>query len=250
MEDGIDLTLYDHPDLFDAVMQSPQSTAFYLEQARRRAGAILELGCGSGRVTIPLAAAGLDVTGLDISPAMLDAARKRAAGLPATFVAGDMRSFALGRSFGMVFIAVNSLQHLHRTDELIACFRCIASHLGPGGRFVFDVVSPSVKLLARAPDIRYAVGRFTHPSRGEILLEETVLYDSAAQLNRARWYFSTTTERDFAVVPLTLRCLFPEELPLVLRAGGLELEARYGDFSEAQFTSASAHQVCVCAARS
>jgi hypothetical protein len=166
-----------------------------------------------------------------------------------TLVEGDMRDFELGRQFALIFIGANSLLHLHRVDELMSCFAAIRRHLLPGGVFAFDVYKPSVALLARPRGTRYVVRRGQHPAHGEVVLEETVDYDAATQVNRIVWYFSSAAEKDLVVVPLALRCIFPQELPLLLDSGGFDLEARYGDFDGAPFTSASQHQVCICRAR-
>ena len=105
---------YDHPDLYDALLPVGAHLPFYAGLARQQAGAVLELACGTGQITIPIALNGNPTVGLDRSRAMLDAARKRAAAAnaPVEFVEGDMRDFALDRDFELIFVARNSLLHL------------------------------------------------------------------------------------------------------------------------------------------
>jgi SAM-dependent methyltransferase len=181
---------------------------------------------------------------------MLAAARERARAASAAvdFVEGDMRAFDLGERFGLVYVARNSLLHLHETDDLLACFETVRRHLRPGGAFVLDVFNPSVRLLATPPGKRFEVMRVTDPERGEVTIEQAGEYDAAAQVNRATWYFSAPDAPDFLAAPLHLRSIFPRELPLLLAAGGFRLESRHGDFAGAPFTGASRHQVCVCRA--
>jgi SAM-dependent methyltransferase len=243
-------SLYDHPDIYDVMFPAGPAEEFYRRQAERAAGPVLELACGSGRYTVPVARDGHAVVGLDQSAPMLAAARARAeaAGVSVELVAGDMRELALERRFGLIFIATNSLLHLASNDELVRFFRGVRAHLLPTGRFAFDVFSPSVKLLARPHDERFTIGRYQHPRHGEILVEETVDWDVATQVNRVTWYISTPAARDAFVVPLHLRAIFPQELPLILQAGGLTLESRWGDFAAAPFDRTSRHQVCVCRA--
>ena len=93
-------SLYDEADLYDAIVQPGPREAFYREQARQWGGPVLELACGTGRLTLPLARDGHEVLGLGASRAMLDAARRKAAGLPVRFVLGDMRDFDLGGASG------------------------------------------------------------------------------------------------------------------------------------------------------
>lgn len=234
----------------------PGALAFYLDEARRAgAGRVLELACGSGLLTVPLARAlsaeGGEVVGLDLAPAMIGAARERAAaaGVRAAFVEGDMRHFDLGAArFDLIFIPFNSLLHLHAADELLACFACVRRQLAPGGAFAFDIFNPSVEFLARAPDVRVAFKRVAHPTLGELAIEYASEYDAAAQVGRSTWYFSAPDRPDALTMQLALRSIFPQELPLLLAAGGLRLEARYGDLDRSPFASASRRQVCVCRA--
>jgi SAM-dependent methyltransferase len=248
------LSLYDVPELYDLMFPPGPAEAFYRGVAGEVAvpvgGAVLELACGSGRLTLPLARDGHAVVGLDQSEAMLTAARDkaRAAGVGVELIAGDMRDFALGRAFSLVMVAQNSLLHLLTTDDLVRCLRRVREHLAPGGRFAFDVFVPSPRLLAREAGKRYEIGRYLHPTRGELLLEETVEWNMAAQVNRATWYVSTAAARDVFVVPLHLRAIFPQELPLLLAAAGLTLESRFGDFAGGPFIADSRHQVCICRA--
>ena len=241
-------SLYDHPDVYDLMFPAGPAEAFYRRLAARAGGAVLELACGTGRYAIPIARDGHAVVGLDSSAAMLAAARTKAeaAGVAVELVDGDMRDFALGRRFALVFIGTNSLLHLHTADDFARFFGCVRAHLQPGGRFAFDVFVPSARLLARPSGQRFEIGRYPHPARGELLVEETVDWDAAAQINRVTWYVSTPTERDLFVVPLHLRAIFPQELPLLLAANGFVLESRAGDFDERAFDAASRTQLCVC----
>jgi SAM-dependent methyltransferase len=247
-------SFYDDPGLYDRVSAPPaESVEFYVELARASRGDVLELACGTGRVTIPIAQAlaaqpGRSVMGLDLAPAMLEAAREKAAhaGVAPDFVSGDMRHFALGRRFGLIFVAFNSLLHLTTNEALAECFACVREHLAPDGAFAFDVFNPSVQMLARSPAERMTVARIPDDELGEIHVEATMDYDSATQVNRSSFHFSAPGRPDYMTVPIHLRSLFPLELPLLLAANGFRIETRYGDFGREPFTSTSARQVCIC----
>ena len=249
-----DHNLYDDPSLYDRLTSQPTgSLDFFLGVVRASSGATLELACGTGRLTIPIAQALAHepmrrVTGLDLAPTMLEGARRKAAdaGVDVELVQGDMRAFALRRQFGTIFIAFNSLLHLTTNDALGECFARVREHLAPGGAFAFDIFNPSVKFLARTPDERTTQTRIPDAELGEIHVETTVDYDAATQVNHAAWHLSAPGRPDYARIPLTLRCIFPQELPVLLAASGFALETRYGDFGDAPFTSDSARQVCVC----
>ena len=161
---------------------------------------------------------------------------------------GDMREFDLGRTFDLVFIAANSLLHLHEAEDLVDCFRSVRRHLAPGARLIFDVFNPSVRMLAQADGVRRRRDAlsFVHPDRGVVHVDVAETYDAAAQVTRGRWYFSTDSEADFVVAPLEIRSIFPQELPLLLSLGGLRVVERFGDWSRAPLTADAALQLYVC----
>ena len=244
-----DRRLYEHPRLYDLVTcWSEPHESFYLNEARRHGGPVLELACGTGRLTMPLARCGLDVTGLDLSPAMLAAAREKAAaaGVAVTLVEGDMRRFALDRQFRVIFVAINSLMHLTRIDDLRACFDSVRRHLAPGGVFMFDIMHPDVAALGRGPSERSLLARFVDPDLGEVRVEETTTYDAATQVTHLTWHLCASGGRTMRFEPMPLRQIFPQELLLLLDGGGFRLDKRYGTFARAPFTSNSAHQICIC----
>jgi SAM-dependent methyltransferase len=239
---------YDHPDLYDALLPVDAHVPFYLELARQSAGAVLEVACGTGQLTVPVALTGVPTVGLDLSSAMLAAASRRASAANAavTFVQGDMRDFALGRKFQFIFIARNSLLHLHSIADLLAALTSVRRHLAPDGIFAFDIFNPNVEWLARPRGQRSPVMGVATSPFGPLRVEQTQDYDSATQVNHATWYVSTTDTADAWVFPLTLRSIFPQELPLLLTAAGLELIERCGELSRAPFESSSRIQLCLC----
>ncbi len=240
--------LYDHPALYDALLPVGAHLPYYAELAGRASGGILELACGTGQLTVPLASAGFQVTGLDLSEPMLTVARQRAAArhVSVEHVLGDMRAFDLGRRFALIFIARNSLLHLHSPKDLLAAFAMVRRHLEPGGIFAFDIFNPSVRLLARPPNQRFPVMQVETESFGTLSVEQTSEYDAARQVNVGSWYVSAPGRPDAWVLSLALRSIFPQELPLLLAAGGFHLQSREGDVDHTPFDSSSRSQVCLC----
>jgi SAM-dependent methyltransferase len=184
--------------------------AFYRGLARARGGPVLELGCGTGRVLLEIAADGIPCTGLDASPAMLEALRKRAAGLGVRTVCARMQDFDLGSErFALVFSAFRAFQHLYGVEDQLACLARVRGHLAPGGTFAFDVFNPRLERIAQdgedeAEDlrfeqdgeqvVRYARTRFDRAEqilsvemRYERLREGRVVGDDRASF-RMRWF--------------------------------------------------------------
>jgi SAM-dependent methyltransferase len=242
---------YDRPDLYDLLAPAdPVLERFYVGEALVRSGPVLDLACGTGRLTIPLARAGKQVVGADLSAEMLQRARSSASaqGLELDLRRIDMRDFDLeGRKFDLIIVATNSLLHLQDYLEFRGFFRSVARHLTAGGRLIFDVFVPSMQMLSRDPIERHLVGSVTHPQLGDVSLEETLRYDPIGQVSHITWYWSTREQRDFWVTPLRMRAIFPQELPLLIEAGGLRLLERHGDFNRSAFGPESFRQVCECA---
>jgi len=233
---------------------------FYRDLAREHgADEVLELACGSGRVTIPLARDGHSVVGFDLSAAMVARARDRVARIgkaPRARIAlfrGDMRRFELTRKFPLIIGAFNSLEHLYTRVDLAACLACVKAHLAPGGRFAFDVQNPDLKWLTRDPNKRWSRTRFLDPRSG-VRLEYTSshLYDPVSQIAFIKFYYQTLEEdpgdRRTSVIRLAQRKFFPAELEALLAANGLRVERRFGGFAREPLHGDTESQVLVCRA--
>jgi SAM-dependent methyltransferase len=122
-----------------------EDVPFYLAEAKKSGGPVLELGVGSGRIAVPIAAAGIEVVGVDLSAGMLEVARERAelAGVSIDLRLGDMRDPPVDGTFPLVIVPFRSLLHMETDDDRRAALRAVAAHLAPGGRFVFDGFAPS-----------------------------------------------------------------------------------------------------------
>lgn len=226
---------------------------FYVDLACQTQGPILELACGTGRLTIPIAEAGADITGLDITPSMLDHARAKAkaAHLDIQWIEGDIRNFELDRRFALIFLPFNSVQHLTERSDLEALFDSVHKHLAPGGLFVIDVFNPSLTILTRDPTQRFDARRYIDPDgRGNVIMTERVRYDDAAQLNHITWYYEIGGQKDARIDTFTMRCFYPQELDMLLHYNGFKIVEKYGDFDKSPFTSGAPKQIVVCKAHS
>jgi SAM-dependent methyltransferase len=221
--------------------------AFWRKQARSYGSPILELACGTGRVTIPLALDGHSLTGLDLSAGMLEQARRKAgaAGVEITWARGDCRDFDLGEKFAMIFLPFNSVAHLHTLEDIERCLACIRRHLAPGGRFIFDIFNPSLRVLMRDPTKRYPDATYTDPDgRGTIEVTENNVYDSKLQINTVNLYFKMPDGGEVRG-ELAMRIWYPREMDAVLKYNSLAIEHNFGDFNETLFEADSPRQVFV-----
>jgi SAM-dependent methyltransferase len=245
-----DASLYDYE-----YRRRRADVTFYRELAnQRRADKVLELGAGSGRVTIPLARDGHQVVAVDQSKAMLGKLRQRVAALPKAaadrirVVDGDLRDFDVGGKYPLVIAAFNVLEHLYTRSELDACLRRVAAHLAPGGAFAFDVQLPDLEWLTRDPNKRWAKTRFTDPTTGRAMFYSTNHdYDPVGQIALIRLYYEPADGKGpTKIVKLSQRKFFPAELEALLAHAGFRVTERYGDFSRRPLDGTAESQVLVC----
>jgi SAM-dependent methyltransferase len=217
---------------------------FWLSQARIRGGPILELGCGTGKLSIPLAEAGFSVVGLDSSPALLQFASSK--NRDVRWLEGDMRGFDLGEKFALIMLPSNNLGHLHTPEDFESCARCVKRHLRPGGVLVIDVFVPSLNLLLRGANQEYVLDEYDGPDgEGRVRVMARSSYESTTQIMR------TTTVRKVPDQPdvdgsLDLKMYFPRELEGLVRCNGLRIAARYGGHAGEAFDEQSRFQILVC----
>ena len=244
-----DAALYDHE-----YRRRRADVTWYRELARKRGAArVLELGAGSGRVTIPLARDGHEVVAVDRSAAMLERLRARVAALPEavarriTIVQGDLRDFEASGRFPLVIAAFNVLEHLYTRGEVAACLGRVAAHLAPGGAFAFDVQMPDLAWLLRDPEKRWARTRFTDPTSRRVMFYSTNHdYDPVSQIALIRLYYEPADGKGTTrVVKLSQRKFFPAELEALLAHTGFRVTERYGDFAGKPLDGTAESQVIV-----
>jgi SAM-dependent methyltransferase len=218
---------------------------FYSRLAERlNASRILELGAGSGRVSIPLARRSFEVTGLELSPKMLEIGRENAAleGVKVEFVQGDARDFKLDRQFPLVIAPFNALMHLYSLSDQDKALGCIKAHLEPGGAFAFDVYVPNFGLQGV---LRHEGETFLEPdgTRTDVFLLQRI--DKLAQIVTTTYYVDTITpEKSLSrnVIELTQRYFTRFELQRWLADFRLEIS---GDFEGNRLDASSKHVVVI-----
>ncbi len=224
---------------------------FYLKQAAISGGPVLELGCGTGRVTIPMAEAGFEMTGLDLSAPMLEEARRKASRkeLNIRWVEADCRKFNLGARFGTIIFPYNGIAHIHDRKSHEALFACIREHLKSNGHFIVDWFNPSLEILLRGSEQRHPCFEYDEPDgRGNVVVTETNFYNRATQINHVKWYYKIGDLPE-EVRELNMRILYPQEFDALLHYNGLEIVGKYGDHKGGPFESNSRHQLIVCRLR-
>lgn len=249
-----------YAETYDTVVPDwPGEIDFYRELAAEthaKGLAILEIACGTGRVTIRLAQEGFNLVGLDLSPAMLAVAREKSIGMPnIRWVQGDMRAFNLDETFGLIIIPGHSFQNILTVEDQVSTFQSIKQHLAPGGTFVVHVDHQSVDWLGEISGDMGGVfedeGFFVHPKTGQqIRTMQAWVYEPATQtaISQKVW---EALDADGGVVekwesgPLRFHCIFRYEMEHLLARAGFKIEAVYGDFYRQELQDDSSEMVWV-----
>jgi ubiquinone/menaquinone biosynthesis C-methylase UbiE len=212
--------------------------AMYRELAKGRGDAVLEFGCGTGRVAVPLARSGLAVTGVDVSAAMLARARERGAGIEngsLTLEQADMRDCdlrAAGQRFESVFVPLGGLQHMETAADVAAVFANIARHLAPGGLAVVDVEAPHPDDLTPGP--QPLIDHWTRRGDGEFVTKLVAVEGRpSAMMKDVTWHFDVQPDEGpmrRLTAQFSMRVVTPGELELAARLAGLAPVGWVGDY--------------------
>lgn len=251
---NIDSGYQSHPltaELYDHVIpyRDRPDTEFYVEMARKSGGPVLELGCGTGRVLLPMARAGIDIVGLDLSPYMLDVCRKKIEGEPVDvqnrirLVQGDMRSFDLEGPFTLITIPFRGFQHLLEVQDQMACLNTIRQHLAHHGRFILDLFNPSLTHLAEM-DLGEEFGEepvFQMPDGREVVRTHRITdRDYHRQIIHPELIYTITHpdgKQEKHVHAFSMRYFFHFEAEHLLARCGFKIEALYADYDRSPYGS-------------
>lgn len=232
---------------YDAQMESAggrDDIEFYAGLAGSSPGPVLELGCGTGRITIPMASAGAPVTGMDLCPQMLEVAQSKVSALPhrlrrrIRLVQGDMTRFDLGCRFSTIVTPFRPFQHLVTPEEQMACLQCVRRHLAPGGTFVLDIFDPDLGILtdhdrknefgdeppADLPDGRTLTVRY-----------RTAEVDTVRQVCRCEMIYLVEDPRGFRerhVQEFLMRWTYRFEAEYLLELSGFRVKKLFGGYRD------------------
>jgi len=233
-------------ELYDGQFKNKDDLPFYHKWCQKAKGPVLELCCGTGRLTIPLAKTGIDITGLDKESSMLTRAKAKLKeqGLDAVFIKGDMRRFGLGRKFKLIFIPFNSIQNTYTLNDIEGIFARVKEHLTWDGIFILDIFNPSIRILASRGASAKIIERFMLPDGRKVIIKQKHVYDVATQVNRVTWqYIINGRSRPFQ--QLDMRCFFPQEMDALLKYNGFKVIRKFGWFDERPFSSSAPKQIYV-----
>lgn len=222
-----------------------------LELAAEQSGAVVELGCGTGRVLLPLAQMGVSATGVDLSPALLEVARRKMAsagvGAETALITADLRHTTLpDDAFALAVCTSNTLMHFTTPEDqaqvLDEAFRVLA----PNGLFFVDLFNPDLERLFAVAGVMELADQWSTPDGSEVIKWSVRQIDPARQIQETLFLYEEIAA-DGGVrktpCPFTLRYLWCNEGELMLRAAGFAVEEIWGDFDGSEYESDSEHLI-------
>ena len=208
---------------------------------------ILELCCGTGRLTIPISKDGYSICGVDYTPSMLEQAKMKAieAELVIDFIEADIRMLDLQEKFDLIFIPFNSIHHLYKNEDLFKVFNVVKNHLKDGGLFLLDCFNPNIQYIVEGEKEQKEIAAYTTDDGREVLIKQKMRYENKTQINRIEWHYYINGKFN-SIQNLDMRMFFPQELDSYLKWNGFNIIHKYGGFGEEAFNDNSEKQVFVC----
>ena len=201
-------------------------------------GRALELGIGTGRIALPLAARGIEVHGIDASPAMVERLRAKPGGADMSITFGDFADVAADGAFDLVFVVFNTFFALLTQEAQVRCFRNVAARLKPGGTFALEAFVPDLTRFDR-------YGTTNKPTRitNDRVELEVSQHDAAAQ--RVTSQKVVLSDGQVRLYPIQIRYAWPAELDLMAQLAGLRLRARWAGWQREPFDAQSGKHVSI-----
>jgi SAM-dependent methyltransferase len=223
---------------YDDSQRGDEEAAVAFLEGWARGGPALELAIGTGRIALPLAARGVRVEGIDISPAMVARLRAKPGGTDIAVTMGDFADVAVPGSYRLIYVVFNTLFNLLTQDDQVRCFENVAAHLTGDGLFVVETFVPA--FLYRLRNDQYVDAEAIEVD--EVRLD--LLRHDAAKQMLAESHVSLSPS-GVRLNPVVQRYAWPSELDLMARIAGLRLKGRWGGWRREPFNASSSAHVSV-----
>jgi SAM-dependent methyltransferase len=224
-------------DVYDQWFAAIEDAAIDRLAELSKGGRVLELGIGTGRVALPLAACGIEVHGIDASAAMVSKLRAKPGGESIPVTMGNFADVNVQERFSLIFVAFNTFFALLTQAEQVRCFRNVAARLEEGGTFAIDAFVPDMKRFTGGQELR------THAVTTEQVSLQASRHDPVGQ--RLKSQFVVFGNDQVKLYPVEIRYCWPSEMDLMAELAGLRLRHRWGGWNRAEFTAASEKHISV-----
>lgn len=228
-------------DVYDRYYGDCNPAAIGALKALAGAGPALELGIGTGRVALPLAAAGVHVSGIDASEAMVRRLRAKPGGATIPVAMGDFAEVGVDGPFTLIYVVFNTFFNLLTQADQVRCFQNVAKRLAADGLFILEAFVPDLYRFRGGQDVRVIA-----QSEAEVRIDASQI-DTVNQLVTATHV--TLSGQGARLCPVKLRYAWPAELDLMALLGGLRLKERWGSWDRSPFTASSGSHISLYGAK-
>jgi len=229
---------------YDKYVNFTLDIPFFIKESTRTKGSVLELMCGTGRVTLPLIEAGVSLSAVDVSRTMLQILKNKLEkhGLSATIFQQDIRGLNLGRNFDLIFLPFHSFTELETTSDQNKALKSVYEHLNDGGRFICTLHNPAIRLKTVTGQLRL-LGKYPLNTENSLLVWCAENYNPLEKIvvgvqiyeeydNQGKMRSRTVIELKFALIDKT-------QFESLVNSAGFEISNTYGDYSYSEFNEAS-----------
>ena len=237
--------IYLNPDLYDALHQNIETDKNVITHyAKKCNGSVLEIACGTGRLSKFIIDLGLTYTGIDNSQPFLDISVKNL-GKKGTFLLHDMRDFNLNKKFDFIFIGFNSFLHNLTDQDALSCLTSIKTHLNEGGLFLVSIFQPDPSFLRRDEYLHEARTFFDYQGKKCRMMERNSFNDET-QINRLTWQLEIDGYLSEEIYSFKQRMYYPHKMDLLFQETGFSIQEKFGDWDMSPIDEDSPLQIYVC----
>ncbi len=242
------MDVYINAALYDAIHKQYNADINFISGwAEKIGGPVLELAAGTGRLGIPIVKAGLDYTGIELSPHFVSAGNEKLTPYSnGKIIEGNMQSFDLNQKFNFIFVGFNSFLHNLTDNEAVSCLKRVKTHLKPDGKFLVSVFIPDPSFLYRDPNRLYPVLSSFEFEEQTCSMKETNRYDEETEVNHITWYLFRNGKQDSTSFTFDMRLFYPDTMDRLITEAGLVIHKKLGDYENNPLNSESNLQIYLC----
>ena len=237
--------VYLNPDLYDALHNDIGTDENVIKYyAKKCNGSVLEIACGTGRLSKYIIDLGLPYTGIDNSKPFLNVSLQKF-GKNGTFLYNDMQDFKLAEKFDFIFIGFNSFLHNLTDKDALNCLRCVREHLNSNGIFLLSIFLPDPEFLYRDEYLHEARTFFNYKGKQCRVLEKNS-YDDETQINSLTWQLEINGKLSDETYSFKQRMFYPHKMHLLFQESGFSVNEKFGDWDMNPMDEESPLQIYIC----
>ncbi len=223
--------------VYDELYAECEAATVDLLEALAQGGRVLELGIGTGRVALPLRQRGVDVMGIDLSPAMIARLRSKPGGSEIEVVQGSFADLDLDARFSLIYVVFNTFYSLLTQEDQVRCFQRVSDHLADDGVFLMEVFVPDL--------CRFDAQQTVRATQVEVDMVQLDVTRHSPVEQQVCSQHVRISEEGIRLYPVRLRYAWPSELDLMARLAGLRLKHRWASWEKDAFVAASPKHISV-----